>query len=153
MVQSAIVGDLHHAADGSGFRIVGAVDHARDAGVDERAGAHGAGLEGDDQRATQQPPVADAFRGLADGDDLGVRGRVAGDLPEVSPRRYDRAVGVEDHRADRDVSVLCRAIRFGQRQAHCRGPGTIDHARGRYTAVDRNGRSERSRLRPEVRRR
>ena len=45
VVELGMVHDGEDAAAGSGFGIVGGVDEASDAGVEDGSGAHGAGLE------------------------------------------------------------------------------------------------------------
>ena len=47
VVELGVVHDGEDAAAGSGFGVVGGVDEAGDAGVEDGSGAHGAGFEGD----------------------------------------------------------------------------------------------------------
>lgn len=71
------------AADASGLGVFGPVDEPVDACVDQGAGAHGAGLECDNERAVIQSPSAEFLSSSADGDDLGVGGGVVVRLAEV----------------------------------------------------------------------
>ena len=58
VIQAGIVGDLVERAAGAGLGVVGAVNHCGDAGLDDGAGAHGAGLQRDVQRTIEEPPGA-----------------------------------------------------------------------------------------------
>ena len=67
-----------HRAGGAGLRVGGAEHHALEARVHQRHRAHRAGLERDVQLALGQPVVLEQLRGMAQRDDLGMRGRVVG---------------------------------------------------------------------------
>ena len=82
----------------------GAEDDGGDAGEDDRAGAHRAGLEGDVEGRAGQAPAAERLGGGADREDLGVGGRVAAQLALVAGGGEQLAVA-EDRGADRDVAV------------------------------------------------
>ena len=92
-------GERHDRGNGAGLGIGGAEDEAAEAGLDEGAEAHGAGLDGDIEVAVGQAVVPGFPGRLAKGDDLGVgRGvgapdgpvRAAGDDPALPGRRRRR---------------------------------------------------------------
>ena len=80
-------------------------------------GAHRARLERHVEHAVEHPPAAERPGGLAQRDDLGVGGGVLAQLALVVPGGDHLAV-VDDHRADRDVVVVQRALGLAQGQAH-----------------------------------
>ena len=59
MVEPVGSGDVEHAPRRSGFGVGRPVDEPAEASVDHRPGAHRARLEGDDEGAVEQTPVAD----------------------------------------------------------------------------------------------
>src|SRR5579872_3120356 len=63
---------LHHRMHGSGFRVVGTIDQAFDAGMHHGAGAHGTRFNCSKQLTVSQTVVAQGCTGLAQGDDLGM---------------------------------------------------------------------------------
>ena len=76
VIEADVGAELVEGLDGAGFGVGGAVDQAGDAGVDNGAGAHGAGFEGDGEGGVLETPVAQLAGGLADGEDFGVGGGV-----------------------------------------------------------------------------
>ena len=70
-------------------RVARPEDDPTDPGRHQRTGAHGARLERDDQRELGEPPPAHAGGGVAQGQDLGMRSRVAGPLPLVVAGGHD----------------------------------------------------------------
>jgi len=104
VVEAGVVAQREQAAGGAGLGVGGAVDEAGDAGVDEGSGAHRAGLEGDVEGGAVDPPAAGAATGLAQGDDLGVAGRVGVGLAGVEADAGDAAV-LDDEGADGDVAA------------------------------------------------
>src|SRR5712664_3166260 len=76
MVEARVGKDLEAGADGAAFGIVGTVDEARDAGLDDGARAHAAGFDGDIECGTSEAVVAKKAGGFAQGDDFGVGGGV-----------------------------------------------------------------------------
>ncbi len=74
MVEARIGKDFEAGVDGAALGVVGAVDEARDAGLNDRAGAHAAGLDGDVERCVCEAIVAEEARGFTKDDDFGVGG-------------------------------------------------------------------------------
>ena len=99
------------------FGSVVAVDHARHAREHDRARAHRARLERHVEHAVEHPPRAELRGGLAQRQDLGVRGGVLAQLALVVAGPDDLAV-LDHDGPDRDVVVLERALRLAQREPH-----------------------------------
>ena len=96
-----------------------AAEHqARDAGEDDRPGAHRAGLEGHVEDRVREAPAAERLGGLADRQDLRVSGRVArAARARCRPRRAASSLA-RDHGADRDVAVAGGGLGQPERPAH-----------------------------------
>ena len=93
---------------------VGAPEQAAvDPGEDQRARAHGAGLEGRVDPTTFEAPRAYGSGRLTHSEDLGVGGRVEVGFAAVEATS-DRVVPSHHHRTDRDITVA-RGL-FGQRE-------------------------------------
>ena len=108
---------VHHAAGCARLGVGRAVDDVRNAGQDDRAGAHRAGLERDVERRQRQAPAPELGRGLAQDQDLGVGSGILAQLALVPRLRQDLAVPSED-RPDGDVPVGSRALGAAKRQEH-----------------------------------
>jgi len=65
MVEARMGEDFEAGADSAAFGIVGAVDEARDTGLDDGAGAHAARLDSDVQRGVGEAIVAEKAGGFA----------------------------------------------------------------------------------------
>ncbi len=76
VVEARIGKDFEAGADGAALGVVGAVDEARDAGLNDRAGAHAAGLDGDVERCVREAIVAEESCGFTKHDDFSVGGGV-----------------------------------------------------------------------------
>src|SRR5947209_3527031 len=119
MVEAGVGAELVEGFDGAGFGVGAAVDEAGDAGVDDGAGTHGAGLERDDEGALEEPPVAYGSSGLSNGEDFGVGGGVAvGDAAVVAAA--DDLIGgvVEDDGAYGDFVDVARGAGLGEGFLH-----------------------------------
>ena len=69
--------EFEAGAEGAAFVVVGCEDQARDAGLNDGAGAHGAGLKGYVQSGFGQSVIAEFLRGFAQDYDFGVGGWIA----------------------------------------------------------------------------
>ena len=105
--------------DSAALWIAGPEDQAADPRVTDRAGAHGARLEGDQQRQARQTVVADRAGRRSQRQDLGVGGgipqgdrRVPGPSDQGSRRRIDH------DRADGGLPDQRGGLRLGQGDAH-----------------------------------
>jgi len=74
MVEARTGKDFEAGADGAALGVVGAVDEARDAGLNDRAGAHAAGLDGDVEPRVREAIIAEEAGGFTKDDDFSVRG-------------------------------------------------------------------------------
>ena len=107
---------MHHRPT---LRVLGAIDQPADPGVTDGARAHRAGLQGDDHGQPRQPVGSQRGAGGAQYLDLGVGGRiVAGDRRVGSLGQHFAGDGVEDQRADRNLSGLGGGLRLREGDAH-----------------------------------
>jgi hypothetical protein len=129
VVQGRLGEDVEDRAGGAGLGVGGADHDCRDAGEDDRPGAHRAGLEGDVEDRPRQAPAAERRRRGADHQHLGVGGRVAPQLALVAGGGEQLAVA-EDRGADRHVAMALGPARLLERDVHRpRVLGGICHGR------------------------
>lgn len=83
-------------ADCAAFEVVGAVNKAGDAGLDDRSRTHATRLDGDVQTCVSKTIVFEKAGGLSDHDDFCVRARIAVANGAVAGAREDFAVMDED---------------------------------------------------------
>src|SRR5260370_26682300 len=74
MVEARMRQDFETGADSAALGVVSAVDQARDAGLDDGAGAHAAGFDGDVERGSGEAVVAEKAGGFAKDGQFGVGG-------------------------------------------------------------------------------
>ena len=117
MVELRVVHDAEDAAAGSGFGVVGGVDEAGDAGVEDGSGAHGAGFEGDVEGAAGEPVVRERKAGLTEGYDLGVGRGVAVTEDSVLAAADDLVV-IDDDGTYGDFAFQFGGAGFGDGEAH-----------------------------------
>src|SRR5690606_31182124 len=118
-VAGRLVEEAGTMGDGAALGVVRAPDDAADAGVADGPGAHGAGLERDIEGQAGEPVVAPLRRRRAQGDDLGVGGRIVGADRAVHALGDDLAGGfVDDDAADGSLSRVRRRLRTGQGHVH-----------------------------------
>ena len=94
------------------FRVTGAEDQSTDPGMTDRPGAHGAGLQRDIKLQTGKPVIPELLRGLAQGQDLGMGGRImTGNRTVVCLR--DNAIRslIDNQRPDRRLARLSGGLR------------------------------------------
>ena len=119
VVEARVGEEVVPAPERSGLGIIGAEDHLADACVDERSRAHRARFEGDDERATVESPAAERSGGIAQGEDLGVSGRVVREFAFVVATSEDRAgIDAYDDRANGHIVMLEGGPGFVERKAH-----------------------------------
>ena len=117
MVEAFVFEEVHQGAAATGFGVGRAVVDFVDAGEDDGAGAHGAGLERDVEARAFEPPASDVGGGLGDGQDLGVRRGVLEDFALVVGFADDLAV-VDDNAADGDLPGFEGPLGFAQSGLH-----------------------------------
>jgi hypothetical protein len=116
VVELGMVHDGEDRAAGSGFGIGGGVDEARDAGVEDGSGAHGAGFECCVEGAVFEAVVGEGAAGFAKGDDLGVGSGVAvAEDPVLASA--DDFVFVDDECAYGDFAIGFGVVCFGDGSA------------------------------------
>ena len=127
---AGVAQDVAQGAGCAGLGVPGAEDDAVDARGEDGPGAHGAGLEGDDERAAAQSPRAQGAGGFSQGDDFGVTSGVVVGFAAVPASTDDATVGVDNDGSDGDVSRFTGAIcqekglahRFTVLLIHCHPP-------------------------------
>ena len=113
VVEPRVGEDFEAGADGAAFGIVGAEDKARDAGLDEGARAHTAGLNGDVERGIGKAVVAKPAGRFSQTDNFGVGGGVAIAHGAIARTGKDLAV-VDEQGADGDFAGLGSGTRFSE---------------------------------------
>ncbi len=117
MVEARIREDLETSTNRAALGVVGAVDQARDASLNDRAGTHAARLDGDVEGGTCEAVIAETARGFAKNDDFGVgRGVIVAD-GAVAGACQDFAVMDEDG-ADGDFTAGGRGAGFSEGFLH-----------------------------------
>ena len=134
MVGARIAQDVAHAPARPGPRLPRRQHHPRQTRQLDRPGAHGAGLEGDHQRAAVQVRVAQRRPGGPQREDLRVRRRIALRLSGVGSLRDHPAVGPQDDGAHRHLAALGGPARQLQGAPHRRPVAILDHAHGHSLA-------------------
>lgn len=119
VIEGGIGEDLETGTHGATFGIVRAVDEARDAGLDDGAGAHAAGLKCDVQCSSCHAIVFEESGGFANYNDLGVSCWIAVADCAVTRAREDSAV-VNDESANGDFPGGRRAAGFLDGELHKR---------------------------------
>lgn len=99
--KAAVAHDVVEGSGSAGLVVPRAEHQARDVRLQKRAGAHEARLERDDERALAEVPAPEGPGRLTHRDDFRVGARVGRLLAAVATGSDDRAVGAENHRADR----------------------------------------------------
>ena len=96
MVETFIAAHGVETGNGTRFRVRCAVDDSTNSGIDQSAGAHDAGLEGDIQRAIHQTPMPDNRRSITDRQNLCVGRGVAGQFALIVAAGDDDTVPNHD---------------------------------------------------------
>ncbi len=117
MVEARVGEDFEAGANGAAFGIVGAVDEARDTGLDDGARTHAARLDGNKEGCISKAVVPKKAGGFAQGDDFGVGGGVAIADGAIASTGEDFAV-VDDHGADGDFAGCSRYACLRERLLH-----------------------------------
>jgi hypothetical protein len=117
MVQPGIREDCEAGAEGAALGVVGGVNDAWNARLDDRASAHAAGLECNVKSGARKAVVAKQARGFAKDDDFGVGGGVVVTNGAVAGTGEDCIV-VDKHGADRNFADISRSAGFGESELH-----------------------------------
>ena len=114
--------DIKAGADSAALGVVGAVDKARDTGLDDGARAHAAGLDSDVQRGASKAAVGEPACCFSQNDNLRVSGWVVVADGAVARASEDLAV-VDKHGADGDFAGCRCGARFSEGFLHELGVG------------------------------
>jgi hypothetical protein len=123
MVERGMVHDGEHGAAGAGLGVARGEDEARDARMEDGSGAHGAGLEGAEERAAEQAIVVECEASSAEGYDFRVGGGVVGTEDLIVADAEDFARGGDDDGADGDFAGSFGGAGLIEREAHVMGVG------------------------------
>ena len=124
VIEKLVIAEAELGADGAEAEVAGAEDEPADPGVDERAGAHDAGLESAVDGGVLQAVVVPGRCRLAESEDLGVGGGIAGG-DRLIEAGADNASAGNDDCADRD---LARGFGLaGEREGFAHEALVVDH--------------------------
>ena len=121
MIEPAVPHQVPSGARCSILIIPGTEDEPRNSRHHDRARAHRAGLERDDERAPFESPLTEHLSCRSQHEDLGVSRRVASPLTLIAGGRDHRAIGIEDDGTDRYIASSPRLRRLSERQPHGAG--------------------------------
>jgi hypothetical protein len=117
MVELGAGEEFEAGAEGAAFVVVGCVDQARDAGLDDGAGAHGAGFKGYVQSGFGQSVVTEFLCGFAQDYDFGVGGWIAVADGAIAAASEDLPA-IDKHGADGNFARFGAGAGFLQRDLH-----------------------------------
>lgn len=123
MIEARMIEDLENTAAGSSLGVVGCVDQPDDAGMENGAGAHGAGFERDVQRAAslrrEQAVVRESTSCLAHRNDFGVGGGIAVAKDAIlTTAKYGLTIRTDDDGPYRHLPCRFSGTRFGHGEPH-----------------------------------
>src|SRR5258708_21624227 len=122
MVEACVGEDIKAGADGAAFGIVGAVDEARDTGLDDCSRTHAARLDGDVERGIGKTVGGQEAGGLAQNDNFSVSSGVTIANCTVAGANEDLSIMDKDS-ADGDFAGCRCGTGFGQGFLHELGVG------------------------------
>ena len=117
VIESWLAEHVEDAPGGARLRVGRRVDDPGNAGEDDRAGAHRAGLQRHIDRRIRNPPPAEPPRRGSEREDLRVSRRVGAQLALVAGGRED-LVGPSDHRPDRCLAAGARDLGLVEGEPH-----------------------------------
>ena len=117
VIEARVGEDFEAGADGAAFGVVGAIDQAGNASLNDRAGAHTARLDGHIERCISEAIVAEEAGGFAEDDDFRVGGGVAVANGAVAGAREEFAV-MDEHGADGNFAAGGCSAGFGESFLH-----------------------------------
>lgn len=117
VVQLGAGEELEAGTKGAAFGVIGGVDEAGNARLDDRTGTHGAGLEGDVENGASKAMVAEEARGFPKDDDFGVRGRIVIANRAIA-RAHENGIVVDEYGADGDFAGVGRGAGFVESKLH-----------------------------------
>jgi hypothetical protein len=117
MIESSVCEDFETGTDGAALWIIGAIDEARDAGLDHGPGAHAARFQGDVESRASHAVIAEEASGFADHDDLCVRGGIAIENRAVAGAGENLTL-MDEHGADGYFACCGRSAGFFESHLH-----------------------------------
>ena len=136
MIKSCVCEDFETGTNGATLWIVGAVDEARDASLDNGPGTHAARFQGDVESRASHAVIGEEASCFADYDDFGVRGGIAHANRAVAGAGQNFAV-LDEHGPDGDFARGGRGAGFVEGHFHERDVrfhlGREDNMRGEVT--------------------
>jgi hypothetical protein len=117
VVEARVGEDFEAGAESATFGIIGAVNETADAGLDDSAGAHAAGLDGDVERGVGESVVAEKAGCLAQDNYFRMGSGVAIADGAIAGTSEDLAA-MDEHGADRDFASFGSGARFSQGFLH-----------------------------------
>ena len=117
-----MVEDLKAGTDGATLGVVTPVHHAKNPGLNDCAGTHGAGFNGDIQRGSEDAVISYRVGRRAQRQDFRVRRGIAGRNRAIARAGQD-GFSESNDRTHRHLALFGRGTRFSQRQTHVVGVG------------------------------
>jgi hypothetical protein len=117
VVQAGVGREVVESARGACFGVWGGIYEAAYAGGVQGTGAHGARLEGSVEGTVGEAPATELLGSAAEGEELGVGGRVSGSFALVVGGRDD-FLSPGDHGADGDLALFGGLRGFFEGAAH-----------------------------------
>jgi hypothetical protein len=109
--------NLETGAERATFGIIGGINQARDARLDDGTRAHGARFESDVEGGVGEAVIAKSARGFANGDDLGVCGGIVVANRAIAGARKDLLV-MDENSAYGDFASFGGSAGFVQGELH-----------------------------------
>jgi len=111
VVEARIGKDFETGADGAALGVVGAIDEARDAGLNDRASTHATRLDSDVVHRIRKAVVAEETCGFTKDDDFGVSGWIVVADGAIAGTAEDLSV-MDEHGADGHFAGAGRGAGF-----------------------------------------
>jgi hypothetical protein len=127
---------LEAGTERAAFGIVGGVDEARNPRLDDRASAHGAGLEGNVEDRAGEAIVAEQARSFPKDDDFGVRGGVIVADRAIAGAR-ENGIVVDEYGADGDLAGVGRGAGVVESKLHT--VEVVRHGRNEEKSLTQRG--------------
>ena len=125
MVIAAVFEQALRAFNGAALRLGRTINQALDAGMYQRAYAHGAGFQRDIERATWESVISQLLRRGTQGYDLGMRAGIVCTNGLIMPGGYEFPAFIDKYCANRHFIFVSGEAGLGERLLH---PGDIAYS-------------------------